>query len=290
MTYQIDTSMHWTEHFVEYGFAVAKGLVKRDFCNEALEQVKKIVDDPRPLDQWSSEKPGDLHEPFRVGRSDPVLRKLYDQPEIRVAIETMHGGPGVWNERETFYIFLKTYAPDAEPELSPTGHIDFGGQLVPIFYRGFAMMVSLVDTEPFSGNFTCWPGSHRIIQKMLMDDPTIQQPGDAFTELNKNLPEPYEFVSEVGDVLFIHHLLLHSGNASHSANRKPRLALLLDAWRDDWVTQIDPAGPDLSPWERSLALNGPYKALHDERAERAKADPEVAAEIEAEKAGLPMPR
>ena len=290
MTFQLDESLHWTDHFVEYGFSVVKGLVDRSFCEEAVEQIKKIVDDPRPLDQWTSEKPGALHEPFRVARSDPVLEKIYEQPAVLDAIETMHG-PGKWNGRETFYIFLKPYEPEAKQELSKSGHIDFGGDHIPILYRGFSMMVSLVDTEPFSGNFTCWPGYPRIIQKMLIDDPKLNAPGGALECFkDKQLPEPYEFVAEPGDCLFIHHLLLHSGNSSHSDNRKPRCALLFDAWRDEWLTEIDPADPDLSPWERSLAHNGPFKVYVDERAERGKADPEVAAEIEAEKAGLPMPR
>jgi hypothetical protein len=48
------------------------------------------------------------------------------------------------------------------------------------------------------------------------------------------------------------------------------------------VTEIDPATPNLSPWLRSLALNGAYKATYDERAERAKSDDEVRDEIAAE--------
>ena len=95
--------------------------------------------------------------------------------------------------------------------------------------------------------------------------------------MNANLPEPYEFVAEAGDVLFMHHLSLHSGNHSHSENRVPRIALCVDAWRDDWLTEIDPAD-SLPPWPRSLAQNGAYKTIYDERAERAKTDLEIAAE------------
>ena len=47
------------------------------------------------------------------------------------------------------------------------------------------------------------------------------------------------------------------------------------------MTSVDPAAPGLSPWERSLALNGAYTTVYDERAERAK----VCAEVQAEMAG-----
>ena len=50
-----------------------------------------------------------------------------------------------------------------------------------------------------------------------------QEPSAFFDELHKDLPEPYEFVAEAGDVLMMHHPALHAGNDSHSANRKPRL-------------------------------------------------------------------
>ena len=271
--------MEWTEHFVEYGFAVAKGVVDKAYCEEAVERIKELVDDPRPLDQWTVEKPGIKHEWFRDGNSDPVLRKVFDQPRLRSAVATMHGGPEHWNSRETLGFFVKPYDPNVEAVLSPEGHIDFGKQHIPILYRGFAMFVLLADTEPFSGNTMAWPHTHRIIQKQLIEHPTMQQPSQFFEDLQKDLPEPYEFVGEAGDVFLMHHLTLHSGNDSHSANRITRVAFVVDAWRDQWVTEVDPATAGLSPWHQSLALNGAYKTIYDERAERAKTDPEVAAEI-----------
>jgi len=279
MTFQIDNSLDWTDHFVDYGFAVAKGIVDPAFCEEALERIKELVDDSRPLDKWTVDKPGIKHDWFRKGKSDPVLRKVFDQPRLQSAVATMQGGPEHWNGRETFGFFVKPYDPEAEAALSPSGHIDFSNHHIPILYRGFAMFILMADTEPFSGNTTAWPYTHRIIQKQLMNEPTTQQPSDYFEELHKDLSEPYEFVGEAGDVFFMHHLALHSGNNSHSTNRIPRVALCVDAWRDEWLTEIDPATPGLPPWQRSLALNGAYKTVYNERAERAKTDPEVAAEI-----------
>tara|TARA_B100000809_G_scaffold220448_1_gene228181 strand:- start:675 stop:1556 length:882 start_codon:yes stop_codon:yes gene_type:complete len=286
MTFKLDTSLHWTDHFVEHGFAVLKGLVDTTYCKEAIERVKELFDDPRPLDQWTVEKPGIHHESFRGDRSDPILRKVFDLPDLRAAVATMHGGPEHWNNRETFYIFVKPYDPDAKAALSDKGHIDFGEKHIPILYRGCAIFLALTDTEPFSGNTMLWPGTHRIIQKKLIEEPTTQQPSAFFEELNANKSVPYEFVAQAGDVMFMHHLTLHAGNNSHSANHKPRVALLADAWRDQWLTEVDPATPNLPPWQRSLALNGAYKTIYDERAERAKTDPEVRAEIAEETAAI----
>lgn len=276
-----DESLHWTDHFVEHGFGVAKGLVDPEFCNEAVERIKVLVDDPRPLDQWTAEKPGVFHEKF-AGETDPVLDKVYEQRAFMDAIATMHGGHEHWNGRKRYFFFVKPYDPKAEAPFGDGGHIDFGNQHVPIFFRGFALFVLLADTEPFSGNTIVWPGTHRDIQKQLIADPTMQQPSEYFDELKRNLPAPYEFVGKAGDVMFVHHLLFHAGSDSHSSNRIPRLALVCNAWRDQWVTEIDPATPDMAPWLRSLSLNGAYKAIYDERAERAKVNEEEREEMEAE--------
>jgi hypothetical protein len=279
--FQIDDSLHWTDHFVEHGFGIVKGLIDTAFCEEAVEHIKALVNDPRPLTEWTVEKPGIHHAKFRA-KSDPVLRKIYDQPALVDAIATMHGGPDYWNRRETFYFFVKPYDPSAAAELDLQPHIDYAG-FVPILYRGFAMFIILSDNEPLSGNTVVWPGTHRIIQKQLMADPTTHQKSPFFKDFLQDLPDPYEFSGEAGDVMFTHHLLLHSGSTSHSANRIPRLAIVCDGWRDQWVTEIDPATPNLSPWLQSLAHNGAYKATCDERAELAKTTPEFQQEIEAEK-------
>lgn len=285
MTFAIDTKLHWTDHYAEYGFAVVKGLVDRKFCNEALREIRRLVDDDRPLTEWTSQKPGRRYDPFfqdpgRTGWTpqNPVLEKLYDQPGLRAAIDQMLGGPDVWDGARNYYMFLSPYEPDGEPKLSPAGHIDFPGQIVPTLYHGFVFLISLVQTDPFSGNMTIYPGTHKLIQKAIMDNPDLL----AETDL-KDVPcriEPYEFVADPGDVMFVHHLVFHSGNTSHSANRKPRIALLAEVFTTKWLTVIDPDKPDLSPWERSLALNGYYQVQRDEASYQREKRKEYIDEIE----------
>ena len=77
------------------------------------------------------------------------------------------------------------------------------------------------------------------------------QPSVYFDTLGKNLPEPYELVAEASDAMFMHHLILHEGNHSHSANRKRRVALDGDTWHDQGLIEIDPQTEAFS-----LAENG----------------------------------
>jgi hypothetical protein len=250
--------MHWTEHFARYGFAVSKGLVDRAYCEEALAEIRRLIDNDLPLNEWSSENTKVLYRGFFEGGTppQPVLDDVFEQPRLRAAIEEMYGGSGHWNELKNYYIFLRPFDVNGEQKLAERGHIDFGNQPVPALYRGFTFQVSLVDTEPFSGNLTIYPGTHIALQKQVMENPKIEYPG-GLTDLP--MPAPYEFVAQAGDVLWMHHLVVHSANSSHADNRSPRVALHCEAFRDEWLHSIDPAEPDLSPWQRSLAHNGAYE-------------------------------
>jgi hypothetical protein len=198
-----------------------------------------------------------------------VLDAVYDEPGLRGAIDTMFGSPERWTGEPHCSPFLCVYHSGNEPSLRPTGHIDFTQPPVPILGSGFGFQVSLVDTEPFSGNITIYPGIHKIVQKYILDHPgfVYADHGDAHTEWLSFVPrvEPYEFVAEAGDVLFFHHLVGHNGNINASKKRKPRVAIHGQAYCKEWPNKIDPATPNLSPWERSLALNGRIELSYDEQ-------------------------
>jgi hypothetical protein len=218
-----------------------------------------------PLDEWTSLNTPDLHPPIYEGggEPDPVLERVFEEPGVRASIAELFGSDELWDRQRNYYLFVKAYNPDSKPALSPKGHIDFSIPPAPPLYRGFAFQVSLVDTEPFSGNLTVHPGGHIAVQKALITG------NDRDVMPNVPQDEPWEFVARAGDALFVHHLTPHSGNPSHSANRRPRVTLFCEAYCHAWTPSIDPATPGLGPWHRSLAQNGPYQAdpLNERRLE-----------------------
>lgn len=280
---------HWTEHFVNQGFAVCRGLVDRNFCEEAVRRVKAIVKNDRSLHEWNTDHTPVLHRPYFQGATgpDPVLGRIYEQPRLLVAIEELFGGPGHWDGERNFYLFVKPYDPKAKAVVQARGHIDFPGQEVPILYRGFTWQVLLADTEPFGGNLSVHPGSHRVVQKALMDDPALQFPKGTSDTLP--LSEPFEFIGEAGDVLFMHHLVFHSGNESHSARKLPRLALHAEAFRSQWLGHVDPSDRRLGPWERSLSLNGAWEERNSVERENIRRRREYIENLRSKEDGLTSP-
>jgi hypothetical protein len=183
---------------------------------------------------------------------------------VRAVIDTMFGQADSWNGARDFQLFVHGYDPQAEARLCPRGHLDFVNCTVPILGSGFMFQVSLIDSEPFSGNITIYPGSHTSVQAALIEEPTREYPDDLDHLL---AGEPYEFVAEAGDMLLFHHLVGHSGNPSHAAGQTPRVVLHCQACCHNWLDSIDPATA-ASPWELSLATNGAYTCVRDEKAAR----------------------
>ena len=259
MTWQIDRSLHWTDHYVEYGFAKIDRAVGPEFTEPALAEVRRILGhENRPLNEWTSENTP-TRSPVPVDTLD-VLPKVYDQPGVRDMLATMFGALKDWNGERKFQLFLSAYDEKAQQVVRPTGHIDFVNTPVPVFGSGFVFQVSLVKSEPFSGNLSLYPGTHKVVQRTVMENPDFQYPKDLQHLIRA---EPFEFVAEPGDIVLFHHLVGHGGNSNHATHRSPRVTLHCQGLRRQWLREIDPADCN-STWARSLATNGPYRARADE--------------------------
>jgi len=256
--------MHWTDHYVEYGYAVIPGAVDANFVKAAQAEAERIVNSNLPPDQWTTENLGGKRNvPYDAAAGNMlVLPQVYDQPGFRNIIDTMFGSPEQWIGDRKFILFVSPYDPAAKQTIADNGHLDFVNCPIPTLGSGFMFQVVLRDNEPFSGNITIYPGTHKHVQRIVMEDPKMQYP-----PIIAKLPKvkPFEFVGKAGDVMIFHHIVLHEGNANHAANRSPRMVIHGQALRKTWLEAIDPAAPDLSPWERSLAHNGRWRPPQNEQ-------------------------
>jgi hypothetical protein len=254
--------LHWTEHYVRYGFALIKGVVGPEFMAPALAEAAALLGTDLPPAQWTKAAGHTQHISYK-NNNMTVLPTIYDQPKIKEIIGTVLGGWERWSGERMFQLFTNAWNEEAKPELSQQCHIDFVDCPIPILGSGLAFQVSLVKSEPFSGNLTLLPGSHIPVQRALIGNPDLTYPTDLQQFLDG---PPWEFVADPGDMVLFHHLVGHNGNVSHAAGRTPRVAIHGHILRDTWLQEVDPANPALSPWERSMAQNGPYRVIRDELA------------------------
>jgi hypothetical protein len=260
MTTLPEPQLDWTEHYVKYGFTVVRGVLDRDYIDAALDEVRRMIGNGLPLEEWTVDNVPQRFQNIDGGNHMPTLQRVYEQPRVRAAIDALFGSSAEFNGDRHFKLFVKPFDPAAKPQLTTKGHIDFVHSPIPALGSGFLFQVSLVDKEPFGGNITIWPGTHTRVQRHVMHDPDWQYPKN-FSDIPD--AEPFEFVPRAGDVLFFHHLVCHEGNPC--CTRMPRISLHCQANRDEWFNEIDPADATLSPWARSLTLNGPYRTRCDER-------------------------
>jgi len=266
MPYELDTSLHWTDHFVKYGFAVLRNQVSPEFIERALARIREQVEGGArdlPFDQWTVDNAKFVGEV----PCDPILDAVYDEPNIRHIIATMYGTsevgtPTGWSGKPAYRVFLTPFDPNYKPKPLWGGHIDFGGNMIPAFGDAFVIQVALHDTEPFGGNITVVPGSHKLVQQRAIENPLTQYPYD-FEDYP--FTEPHEFVAKAGDVFLMQHLSFHTGNSCGGATRKPRIALHTQVQRGSFLTLADPADPNNCPWVESFTLNGRHHDPNDEQ-------------------------
>ena len=75
MAFEYRDDLKWTEHFVQFGFALRPGLVSHDWCDAALKRVRERIGNDLPLDEWTEQNAPTIHTPIYEGSVDvdPVL-------------------------------------------------------------------------------------------------------------------------------------------------------------------------------------------------------------------------
>ncbi|MFM1550936.1 MAG: hypothetical protein ACKJSG_16135 [Lentisphaeria bacterium] len=270
MGFEIDTELHWTEHYVEHGFCVIKQAVPEKFCTRALAALQEALETTLPPNEWTAETiDPELVKNMRT-RPTPEAESIYDEPGLLAILEAMFGTDNEWSGVRSAGAFISLHDPANQPEkpqLVRWGHVDFVDRYIPVFGDGFTCQVSLVKSEPFSGNITIYPGWHKLLQKAIAENPDFRFFKDSAPSWQAILPqvEPYEFVADPGDILLFHHLVGHGQNFNYCASGMPRVCIHFLAMGKTWLNGIDPSVPDLSPWKRSHAHNGKIDLPHDDK-------------------------
>ena len=124
--------------------------------------------------------------------------------------------------------------------------------------RNFTLLlgVMLSDVrEPFSGNFTVWPGTHYRMQRYFRDRGVNSLQGGAVGGLGLGMPKPVHVLGQAGDIVLAHYQVAHTAAPNLSGDIRymcffrlsvrnlgsHRVASMLDIWRD-WPALGDVIG------------------------------------------------
>jgi hypothetical protein len=184
--------------------------------------------------------------------SDAAILDLYHATPLCHLADSALGAGRVRDPRDA-QIALRFPTPGADRAL-PRPHIDglpraLNGVAAGTLYHFTALAaVFLSDvTEPFAGNFTVWPGSHRALAAYFATNDALGTlAGQDVPFPPVALPEPpRQLIVQAGDALLAHYLLVHGVSANigphiryavffrlfHDEHEPDTIAALGDLWR-----------------------------------------------------------
>lgn len=248
--------------FARNGFLQVKNMVDPKTCAELVDHTWTRMppewsrDDP---DSWSGELSDSCHvADLRIRRGLLQFQKgdLIDNPVVTRAFSAqaiggdlgraLLGAPLAAMRLRGLYAIIPLpettpYSPFKKPHIE-----SHAAQLIALCY--------LEDVKPGGGGLLVWPGSHRDIYPVMgskLEHVSTPEYEEVFWRWA--VKEPVELPGERGDVVIIHHRLLHAPSINRT--RRIRYGFLCDYQRNDFRTlSTQPPGAMWEDWPAISAL------------------------------------
>ena len=240
--------------FYERGYVKLPGVVPAEMVHNARRAINAYIGqngmDPNELTKYRAQSycPG-------LG-GEPIITDLYNATPIKDCAESAIGAGKV---KPVGYGQIALRFPAMDPPREPGPHID--GMYTPtngVKEGTIANFTALVGVflsdlpDPYAGNFTVWPGTHRIFERYFRE----HGPESLLQGMPKvELPAPEQFVGQAGDAALVHYQLAHgiAGNGSpnirygiffrlsHVDHERYHWECMTDIWKE-WEGMWDVAG------------------------------------------------
>ncbi|GIX06860.1 MAG: hypothetical protein KatS3mg115_1263 [Candidatus Poribacteria bacterium] len=214
-------SPHQKRFFYEEGYLVLRGVLPRVMVEAARQAINHSLG-------YEGMNKEDL--PAFRSRSycpeiqkDPLITALANRSPVFPIAESLMGEGNV-QPVGAGQIALRFPAPPFTSPPEPHGHLDGLGTGINGLERGTysrsftALVVCYLAPvpEPYSGNFTVWPKSHRFFEQYFRENGhEVLANGMPRVELPEG---PVQITGDAGDVVIAHHLLVHGAAPNASPN------------------------------------------------------------------------
>lgn len=224
------------------GFVKVAGVVPPAMVNRAMRAINHCVGEGMNVADMTKFRA----QTFCPGltRAPAISDLLYATPAWSLAESAI--GSGRIEHEEYGQIALR-FPSMQDPPPAPRPHID--GMYSPTngvkegtignFTALLAVFLSDVP-EPFSGNFTVWPGTH-LLHAGYFKEHGPQSLLDGMPKVK--LPPPFQVTAEPGDIVLAHYLLAHGVGPNVSPNVRYAIFFRLthvDHERQKWESMMDP--------------------------------------------------
>lgn len=216
----MELNSHQKRQMFEDGYTIVRGAVPLVMVEEARRAINHSLGSEGMPSEELAKMNATSYCPGMGAR--PVMTDLFNKTPLFPLCESLVGQGNLLPATGT-QIALRFPRETSEP-VEPKGHIDgrgTGTNGIPKgeFRRGFTMLavVLLSDLpEPYSGNFTVWPGSHRVFETIFREKgPAALAEGIDTVPLDV---APVQITGKPGDVVLCHHQIVHAACANSSPN------------------------------------------------------------------------
>jgi hypothetical protein len=244
--------------FFEQGYVKLPGVVPAELVVQARRAINASLGqngmDPAQLTKFRAQ----TYCPELTG--DPVITGLYNETPIKSLAESAIGTGKI---KPVHYGQIALRFPSMDPPREPGPHID--GMYTPtngVKEGTIANFTALVGVflsdlpEPYAGNFTVWPGTHKLYQDYFRERGP-QSLLEGMPKVGEAMPSPEQFRGRAGDAALVHYQLAHgiAGNGSpnvryaiffrlsHVDHEHYHWECMTDIWKE-WDGMREIAGED----------------------------------------------
>ena len=209
------------QQFYEDGYLKVPGAVPRVMIERARKAMNHSVGSIGIQAENASEyRPSALCDELR---NAPVMTDLFNKSPVVQIAESLLGAGNVLPGGGAQMALRFPGSLESDPG-EPRGHLDglgtgTNGMPKGVYRRGFTALavIYLADVpEPYSGNFTVWPKSHRFFQEYFKrEGHEVLKNGMPRVELPEGA---LQMTGEAGDLILTHHQLVHTAAPNGSPN------------------------------------------------------------------------
>ena len=208
--------------FYDRGYVKIPGAISKAMVDTARQAVNHSIGTLGPNGEDMSK-----HRAAQFCRDlngSPVIMDLFNASPVISLAESLMGEGNLQKPIRGAQVAPRfpTVIGDVPPE--PRGHLDgmgtgTNGMPKGVYRRGFTAfaVIYLADVpEPYSGNFTVWPGSHRFFENYFKRE-GLEVLSNGTPRID--LPEGPDMVTgNAGDFIIAHHQMIHTGGPNASPN------------------------------------------------------------------------
>jgi len=208
--------------FYDRGYVKIPGAISKTMVDTARQAVNHSIGTLGPNGEDMSK-----HRAAQFCRDlngAPVIMDLFNASPVISLAESLMGEGNLQKPIRGAQVAPRFPTVIGEVPPEPRGHLDgmgtgTNGMPKGVYRRGFTAfaVIYLADVpEPYSGNFTVWPGSHRFFENYLKREGLeILSNGTPRVDL----PEGPDMVTgNAGDLIIAHHQMIHTGGPNASPN------------------------------------------------------------------------